>query len=76
MLSEYEMRLLPKYGVNRPSGLGGVREQTDRQTYIHTEDLPVLWNRIQSVFKCKITLLCVKPLMPFLNFGMTLVICP
>ena len=24
MLSEYEMRLLPKYGVNRPSGLGGV----------------------------------------------------
>ena len=24
MLSEYEMRLSPKYGVNRPSGLGGV----------------------------------------------------
>ena len=34
MLSEYEMRLSPKYGVNRPSGLGGVREQTDRHTYI------------------------------------------
>ena len=32
MLSEYEMRLLPKYGVNRPSGLGGVCWQTDKQT--------------------------------------------
>ena len=38
MLSEYEMRLSPNYGVNRPSGLGGVWGHT----YIHTEDLPVL----------------------------------
>ena len=36
MLSEYEMRLLPKYGVNRPSGLGGVCWQTDIHTDIHT----------------------------------------
>ena len=42
MLSEYEMRLSPKYGFNWPSGLGGVREQTDIHTCIHTEDLSVI----------------------------------
>ena len=42
MLSEYEMRLLPKYGANRPRGLGGVRGHTYIHTDIHTEDLPVL----------------------------------
>ena len=29
--------VFPKYEVNRPSGLGGVRGQTDRQTHTHTQ---------------------------------------
>ena len=44
--SRYKMKLFSTYEGNRPSGLGGYSEQTDKQTDKQTdrqtEELPVL----------------------------------